>query len=276
MKCRKCGKALIGQDAKSGRFSYYVCGTLIRKGAGTCEAPYLPKGSFEGLVVDAIKTRILTENGLKRLAALVAEEMESEGAQGRQHMDAVEAELADVERRLGRLYEALETGKLALADLAPRIQALRQRQEQLQQARQEIQDGTRDKRREMLDLRAVTAYVNDLRAVLTEGSLGEQKGFIKSFVREIVVSPTHALLRYTAPFLPDAAQEERAGVLSIVPSGGAEGTRTPDPLHAMQVLSQLSYSPTAEEVVRSASAGSRLLAAAGHCPGLPWDEPRVC
>ena len=26
--------------------------------------------------------------------------------------------------------------------------------------------------------------------------------------------------------------------------GGAEGTRTPDPLHAKQVLSQLSYSPT--------------------------------
>ena len=26
--------------------------------------------------------------------------------------------------------------------------------------------------------------------------------------------------------------------------GGARGTRTPDPLHAMQVLSQLSYSPT--------------------------------
>ena len=26
--------------------------------------------------------------------------------------------------------------------------------------------------------------------------------------------------------------------------GGAGGTRTPDPLHAMQVLSQLSYNPT--------------------------------
>ena len=30
--------------------------------------------------------------------------------------------------------------------------------------------------------------------------------------------------------------------------GGAEGTRTPDPLHAKQVLSQLSYSPTIDDV----------------------------
>jgi hypothetical protein len=28
--------------------------------------------------------------------------------------------------------------------------------------------------------------------------------------------------------------------------GGAEGTRTPDPLHAKQVLSQLSYSPRSD------------------------------
>ena len=33
-------------------------------------------------------------------------------------------------------------------------------------------------------------------------------------------------------------------VLSIVKFGGAEGIRTPDPLNAIEVLSQLSYSPT--------------------------------
>lgn len=31
--------------------------------------------------------------------------------------------------------------------------------------------------------------------------------------------------------------------------GGAGGTRTPDPLHAMQVLSQLSYNPTVGPLV---------------------------
>ena len=34
--------------------------------------------------------------------------------------------------------------------------------------------------------------------------------------------------------------------------GGAGGTRTPDPLHAMQVLSQLSYNPTVPSIHSSA------------------------
>src|SRR6476469_5377342 len=38
------------------------------------------------------------------------------------------------------------------------------------------------------------------------------------------------------------ARGEGSAVSSRV--GGATGTRTPDPLHAMQVLFQLSYSPT--------------------------------
>ncbi len=43
--------------------------------------------------------------------------------------------------------------------------------------------------------------------------------------------------------------------------GGAGGTRTPDPLHAMQVLSQLSYNPTI---------GPLIGAAIGRHPGRCW------
>lgn len=39
--------------------------------------------------------------------------------------------------------------------------------------------------------------------------------------------------------------------------GGAGGTRTPDPLHAMQVLSQLSYNPTIGPLVGALSGATR-------------------
>ena len=228
-KCAVCGKALIGQDAKSGRFSYYVCGTLIRKGAGACNAPYLPKVMFESLVIDAVKTHVLTEDNLRRLVALVREEMDGNSAQFREHLDGIERELADVDRRLTRLYEALETSKLTLDDLAPRIQGLRHRQEQLQAARGEVQAHLHGRKKELVDLQTVVSYAEDLRAVLSQGSLAERKAFIRSFVREVSVAKDHAVLRYTMPLPPDGQDPERIEeVLSIVPNGGAEGIRTPD------------------------------------------------
>ena len=72
--------------------------------------------------------------------------------------------------------------------------------------------------------------------------------------------------------------------------GGAGGTRTPDPLHAMQVLSQLSYNPTVGPLVGALSVASRpaltgcsagefraAVAAGFHRPGsLSGEECAYC
>ena len=99
-----------------------VCGSLMKQGAGACNTPYLPKSKFGGMVLQKLKEDVLTEENLRRLVPLVAEEMD--GA------SSLDKELMEANHRLSRLYDALETGKLALDDLAPRIQELRRRQEQ--------------------------------------------------------------------------------------------------------------------------------------------------
>ena len=39
IKCKACNRALSGQDAKSGKFSYYVCQSVMKRGRGACNAP---------------------------------------------------------------------------------------------------------------------------------------------------------------------------------------------------------------------------------------------
>ena len=226
VKCDTCGKALIGQDAKSGRFAYYVCGTLAKQGAGSCDAPCLAKDKLESLVVDKLRGHILVEEHLKELVKLVAEEMDGDSKQWRDRLDSVEAELADVKRRLGRLYEALETGHLELNDVSPRIHQHRHRQEQLEAAHEEIQDRIKGRKQELLDLKTVTKYVEELRELLGKGSIVERRSFIKSFVQEIRVGKEEAVIKYTIPMPPDDTSEEGATVLPIVQLGGAEVTRT--------------------------------------------------
>ena len=60
-------------------------------------------------------------------------------------------------------------------------------------------------------------------------------------------------------------------VLDFVKRGGAGGTRTPDPLNAIEVLSQLSYSPT---VSMSKSAAGRQSSGAGYArPAIRIGRP---
>ena len=74
-RCGQCGKALIGMEAKKGKFSYYVCGTLNKKGAGSCKARYLNSKKLEGLVIDKIRDHILTTENLTKLAEFVSQEL---------------------------------------------------------------------------------------------------------------------------------------------------------------------------------------------------------
>ncbi len=58
---------------------------------------------------------------------LVNEEIGAAASEHRQRLQTAVEEIADVKRRLEKLYDALETGKVSLDDLAPHIQQLRLR-----------------------------------------------------------------------------------------------------------------------------------------------------
>lgn len=223
-RCGRCGKALVGQEAKGGQFSYYVCGALLKKGAGACEARYLNSRKFEEIVVNKIKEHILTEENLQELVHLVNEEMDSAAGNYREELDVISDEIVDINSRLERLYDALETGKLGLDDLAPRIQQLRYRQELLQSRKRELETLLSDRKVELANLETATRYVDDLKNLLEESSLAERKSFIRSFVKEVNVTGDEVLLTYTMPLPPEGISEERVGVLYSVHSSGPSET----------------------------------------------------
>ncbi len=113
-RCGHCGKALIGLEAKSGKFAYYVCGTLIRKGAQSCPSRYLNARKLEELVIEKIREHVLTPANLIRLAKMATEELNRNVATYETEIRTIDSAIVDVATRLVRLYDALETGKISI------------------------------------------------------------------------------------------------------------------------------------------------------------------
>jgi site-specific DNA recombinase len=227
-----CGHAMIGRSAKSHQYFYYTCNGGFKKGKDACDARALPKDKLEHMVIEQIKHRVLNPQSLEELVGLVNIELDSTRDIIKEKLDAIDTEFNDVEIRLSKLYDALETEKLSLDDLAPRIKDLRTRQDELRKAGllAEAEKITRVVRH--VDAEMVKAYANDLQSLLGEVNILESKAFLRSFIKRIEIDGGSAKIHYVLPMPPDKMTHESVEVLPMVTFGGEGGTRTPTPFKA--------------------------------------------
>ena len=199
VKCQACNTPLTGQFAKSGQYAYYVCQSNIKLGNGACETPRLNARHFEEMVVAKIRANILTEGSIRDLVKVVDEEMDGVAREQRKTLRTIETELADVRRRLDTIYNLVETTPVDMADFTPRIRQHRDRQERLEYSAEQARAALAQRRKVLDDVNTIAAYAKGMRDFLNESELTERRAFIQSFVKEGVVMPDDALLRYTIP-----------------------------------------------------------------------------
>ena len=176
---------------------------------------------------------------------LVNEELDSVIREQREKVEAIDEELNEIRQRMDRLWVAVETTDLEINDILPPIRDHQERQEKL--------ETVADEARTILSMRMVgwggeetiAAYVREMSDFLMESELTETRAFIKSFVKEIGVVPSKAVIRYSIPMPPDSPIKGRdsqeivldAPVLSTVTHGGPSVTV----LQTFELVVSLSY-----------------------------------
>ena len=208
VKCKACGRALSGQDAKSGQFSYYVCQSIMKRGKNACVTPRLNARRFEQMIVDKIRSNILTEGSITELVRAVDEEMDGIASEQRKRLETIDTKLEDVKRRLGRIWNAIETSYIDIADASDRVKEHRERKERLEDAAADARAILSQRRAHLDDVKTISAYAKDMKDFLQESELTERRSFIESFVKEIIVIPGDALIRYTIPISQSTQKTE--------------------------------------------------------------------
>ena len=234
--CNNCGRPLSAAEAKGGRYTYYVCQSLIKRGSGTCVCPRLNSKRFERLIIEQIRENILTEKNVRGLVQLLDEEMDSMAREERERLETIEAELKDVKERLERVWQAIETANIEMSDASERITAHRERRERLEMAAEDARTALAERRAILDKVETIAAYAEEMGEYLKASELTETRAFIRSFVKDIRISPGKASIAYTIPMPDDssigpadsAEMALNGPVITAVGVSGASWTRTRD------------------------------------------------
>lgn len=137
LRCGHCGEAMMTESATGragARYHYYNCRSYLH-GIGGCESRRVPVAAVDTALVRAICDKVFTAGTLRGLVVELRQQSSDFERQQQERIDAFAVEIADVERRLRRLYESIEADAgLELGDVAPRLRELRARHENLKRA----------------------------------------------------------------------------------------------------------------------------------------------
>ncbi len=230
VKCMTCRRALTGQGSKFSQFTYYVCQTLMKRGKGSCDAPRLNARRFEELVVQRVRSNIFTKGSFPDLVNAVDEEMDGMVAEHRKRVQTIESEIGDVKKQLDRIWRYIATrDDVDVAITAARMAEYQERRNRLQDAASDAREVLGQHRSALGDAGEIAEYARGMDDFLDRSEPTERRAFIESFVKEVVVMPGAALLRFTMPMpddspIPGKVTERVALNGSAMPIEGIDGS----------------------------------------------------
>ncbi len=239
--CRQCGAKAVGTNGKSGKYLYYSCSSRVRMGASVCSARPMNAKKLEGFVLDRIKENILTETNLRQLVELTNEELRANRRRSAKQIESLDRCSRSVEQKLSYLYAALESGKVDLDDLAPRLRQLRAEQRQLNERRDEALEAASEAGERPLGTPVTENYAASLRRLLQGSSFVECKTFLAAFIGRIEFDRRQVGIEYALPVPEPHRLTGTAAVPNARAFGSSSRTRTCNLVVNSHPLYQLSY-----------------------------------
>ncbi|MCJ8507939.1 recombinase family protein [Rhizobium lemnae] len=191
--CAKCGGAMTmrtGKGSAGGMYRYYTCSTKARQGKAGCEGRSIPMDRLDHLVASHLEERLLQPKRLETILSSLLDRRQERTERRREHLADLHRRITETDQRLGRLYDAIESGVAALDDvgLKDRIAGLKAIRDQAAADAERIRatlDGSGD--------RAVTPDMIDTLSAAARGSLrieggGYRRDYLRAFAQRVEVA----------------------------------------------------------------------------------------
>ena len=186
--CASCGAGMTRTGTRRGHrsYTYYSCAGCQQKGKSVCKGRHVPMAKLDSLVIDNVRDRLLTSERLKSILEAVIDRRASQDEAVATRRRVLEAELAQSNDKLTRLYRAIEEGIVDLdEDLKTRIKALKQEREIAEASLERIAVHTRNGAD--LTPERIEVFANLMKRKLEDGDVQARKAYLRAMISRIEV-----------------------------------------------------------------------------------------
>ncbi|GAG58304.1 unnamed protein product [marine sediment metagenome] len=187
------------------------------------------KDRLERAIIERIKKHIITEKNLRELLSMINEEMVQDKKDLEIQLKGTEKTLESLKNKRERLFDIIESGKIEIEDIAPRLKDLNSQIVTLEKNYREALEKIQSPSKLDFSLNKLKMYVSDLKKLLNQGTIIEQKSFIQSFVKKIVVNQSEIKIEYTLPIISKIGRTSKNEVLPMDLTGSPGRIRTYNP-----------------------------------------------
>ena len=186
--CASCGAGMTrtGTRRRDRSYSYYSCGGCHQKGKSVCAGCHIPMAKLDDLVIANVKEHLFAPRRLEViLEGLVAMQALKDG-EVQKRRATLEAELADTNDKIGRLYRAIEDDIVGLDDqLKDRIKTLKTQRDIVFATLERI--VTQARTTSAITPERLQSFSRLLHEKLETGDVQAKKAYLRSVIAQIEV-----------------------------------------------------------------------------------------
>lgn len=213
--CAHCGSAMIKDRTGKNKWDIYLCGRKRRNGWSSCEGRAIDARAADAAVLEAVLTRILTPDFVEDLLSETRAQFVNVADLDRE-AEQLKRDLLEIEKKIGNLLEALESGSKRVLE--------RLEEREIEQGRKRAELRLVEAKRQAAEVEitpeALTAalhfWIGEISESKQAGDIRALKGLLGRFIQKVELGYNQARVWYSYPI--KALQE--ANGIGLYPYGG--------------------------------------------------------
>nr|BDD44589.1 integrase [bacterium] len=200
MRCGKCGKAYgvtgYGRDKK---YAYYNCITYSKEGKHVCPGYRVRADELDSEVIGRVKMLLFSDDNIEKLLDDINRSAKTLRTDYWRKITDLKKKASDLQTRVMRQYEAIESGVIDLSLVSPRLRELKVQRDSLQKEIEHYESLSSKHQPIHISRSTIHSFRKEMEEIFVGNNVQEKREFLNKFIEKIIINEEEIRIVYYAP-----------------------------------------------------------------------------